>query len=46
MINGELHVIDWFKGNLTVDKEEEWSYNEDNPTEGTLMEWGKEVQGR
>ena len=34
MINGELHVvIDWFKGNLTVDKEEEWSYNEDNPTE-------------
>lgn len=30
-INGELHVIDWFKGNLTVDKEEEWTYNEDNP---------------
>lgn len=30
VINGELHIIDWFKGNLTVDKEEEWSYNEDN----------------
>jgi len=30
MINGELHVIDWFKGNLTVDSDEEWSYNENN----------------
>lgn len=30
MINGELHVIDWFKGNLTVDSEEEWFYNEEN----------------
>lgn len=29
-INGELHVIDWFKGNLTVDTEEEWFYREDN----------------
>ena len=28
-INGELHVIDWFKGNLTVE-EEEWAYNEKN----------------
>jgi len=30
MINGELHVIDWFKGNLTVDEEEEWYYREEN----------------
>jgi len=30
MLNGELHVIDWFKGNLTVDEDEEWYYNEDN----------------
>lgn len=30
MINGELHVIDWFKGNLTVDEEEEWFYREEN----------------
>lgn len=30
MINGKLHIIDWFKGNLTVDKEEEWAYNEEN----------------
>jgi len=29
-INGELHVIDWFKGNLTVDVEEEWYYREEN----------------
>ena len=29
-INGELHVIDWFKGNLTVDEEEEWYYREEN----------------
>jgi hypothetical protein len=29
-INGELHVIDWFKGNLTVDEEEEWFYREEN----------------
>ena len=29
MINGELHVIDFY-GNLTVDKEAQWSYNEDN----------------
>jgi hypothetical protein len=30
MINGKLHVIDWFKGNLTVDYDEEWAYNEEN----------------
>lgn len=30
MINGELHVVDWFKGNLTVDETEEWYYQEDN----------------
>ena len=30
MINGELHIIDWFKGNLTVDEEEEWYYREEN----------------
>jgi len=30
MINGELHVVDWFKGNLTVDEEEEWYYREEN----------------
>ena len=30
MINGELHVVDWFKGNLTVSKEEEWYYREEN----------------
>jgi len=30
MINGRLDVIDWFKGNLTVDYDEEWAYNEDN----------------
>ena len=41
MINGELHVIDWFKGNLTVDKEEEWSYNEDNPTEWKAHLWNE-----
>lgn len=29
-INGELHIIDWFKGNLTVDEEEEWFYREEN----------------
>ena len=40
MINGELHVIDWFKGNLTVEKEEEWSYNEDNPTEWKVDTYG------
>ena len=30
MINGELHVVDWFKGNLTVSEEEEWYYREEN----------------
>ena len=30
MINGELHVVDWFKGNLTVSEEEEWFYREEN----------------
>jgi hypothetical protein len=30
MFNGKLDIIDWFKGNLTVDKSEEWSFNEDN----------------
>lgn len=30
MINGELHIVDWFKGNLTVDEGEEWYYREDN----------------
>lgn len=30
MINGQLHVIDWFKGNLTVDESEEWYYREEN----------------
>jgi hypothetical protein len=29
-INGELHIIDWFKGNLTVDEEEDWYYREEN----------------
>lgn len=29
-INGELHVIDWFKGNLTVSEEEDWFYREEN----------------
>ena len=29
-INGELHIIDWFKGNLTVDENEDWSYREEN----------------
>ena len=41
MINGELHVIDWFKGNLTVDKEEEWAYNEDNPTHWKNHLWSE-----
>jgi len=41
MINGELHVIDWFKGNLTVDKEEEWAYNEDNPTDWKNHLWSE-----
>jgi hypothetical protein len=30
MINGILHVVDWFKGNLTVDPSEDWAYNEEN----------------
>jgi SAM-dependent methyltransferase len=30
MVNGTLDIVDWFKGNLTVDKTEEWSYNENN----------------
>jgi hypothetical protein len=30
MINGHLDIVDWFKGNLTVDKSEEWSYDENN----------------
>jgi hypothetical protein len=30
MVNGQLHIVDWFKGNLTVDKSEEWSFNENN----------------
>lgn len=30
MINGKLDIIDWFKGNLTVEETEEWSYNENN----------------
>ena len=37
MINGELHVIDWFKGNLTVDKEEEWSIV--IPGASTIGQW-------
>ncbi len=40
-INGELHVIDWFKGNLTVDKEEEWAYNEDNPESWKSHLWSE-----
>lgn len=33
MINGQLHVIDWFKGNLTVNEDEEWYYREENASE-------------
>jgi len=40
-INGELHVIDWFKGNLTVDEEEEWAYNEDNPESWKSHLWSE-----
>ena len=40
-INGELHVIDWFKGNLTVDEEEEWAYNEDNPKSWKAHLWSE-----
>jgi hypothetical protein len=40
-INGELHVIDWFMGNLTVDSEEEWAYNEDNPTTWKAHLWSE-----
>lgn len=42
-INGELHIIDWFKGNLTVDEEEDWYYNEDNAPiwKGNLLDDAK-----
>ena len=40
-INGELHVIDWFMGNLTVDSEEEWAYNEDNPETWKAHLWSE-----
>lgn len=40
-INGELHIIDWFKGNLTVDSEEEWSYNENNPESWKSHLWSE-----
>ena len=40
-INGELHIIDWFKGNLTVDVEEEWYYNENNPSEWKSHLWSE-----
>ena len=40
-INGELHVIDWFMGNLTVDSEEEWAYNEDNPDTWKAHLWNE-----
>lgn len=30
IINGKLDLIDWFKGNLTVDSSEDWAYNENN----------------
>lgn len=45
-INGELHIIDWFKGNLTVDSEEEWSYNENNPTEWKEHLWNEAKKGK
>lgn len=38
MINGKLHVIDWFKGNLTVE-EEDWTYNENNVEEWKSHLW-------
>jgi len=41
MINGKLHIIDWFKGNLTVDKEEEWAYNEENPENWKSHLWSE-----
>ncbi len=41
MINGQLHIIDWFKGNLTVDKEEEWAYNESNPDSWKSHLWSE-----
>jgi hypothetical protein len=31
MINGKLHIIDWFRGNLTVSKDEDWGYDESKP---------------
>jgi hypothetical protein len=40
-INGELHIIDWFKGNLTVDKDEEWAYNENNPESWKSHLWSE-----
>jgi hypothetical protein len=41
MINGELHIIDWFKGNLTVNIEEEWAYNENNPETWKAHLWSE-----
>ena len=40
-INGELHVIDWFMGNLTVDSNEEWAYNEENPKTWKAHLWNE-----
>lgn len=40
-INGELHIIDWFKGNLTIDKEHIWSYNENNPENWKSNLWNQ-----
>ena len=40
-INGELHIIDWFKGNLTIDKDEEWAYDENNPETWKAHLWSE-----
>ena len=40
-INGELHVIDWCMGNLTVDSNEEWAYNEENPKTWKAHLWNE-----
>jgi hypothetical protein len=41
MINGELHIIDWFKGNLTVNPDEEWAYDESNPETWKAHLWSE-----
>lgn len=40
-INGELHIIDWFKGNLTIDEGHVWSYNENNPENWKANLWNQ-----